>query len=96
MQHHTEDPIRGLTSGRPEALARYGEAALQAGRYPDAFAALEEAVAAFRDRGDIIATARTMGTLSRVLSLLGDERWAELRRSPLVRSSPVFAYVYRR
>ena len=33
---------------RPEALARFGEAALQAGRYTEAAVALEEAIASFR------------------------------------------------
>ncbi len=35
---------------RPEALARYGEAALQAGRYTESAEALQEAISSFRDR----------------------------------------------
>ena len=59
---------------RPKALARFGEAALQAGRYAEAAEALQEAVASLRARGDIPAAARAMGTLGLVLGSLGDPR----------------------
>ena len=59
---------------RPEALARFGEAALQAGRFTQAAEALEEAVASFVARGDVPATARAMGTLCHTLGRLGDPR----------------------
>jgi class 3 adenylate cyclase/tetratricopeptide (TPR) repeat protein len=59
---------------RPEALARFGEAAQQAGRFTEAAEALEEAVASFRARGEISAAASAMGTLSLVFSTLGDPR----------------------
>ena len=59
---------------RPEALDRFGEAALHAGRYAEAAAALEEAIASFRARGDLAAGARAMATLGIVLSQLGDPR----------------------
>jgi len=59
---------------RPEALARFGDAALQAGRFTEAAEALEEAVASFRARGEIPAAARAMGTLGMVFSKLGDPR----------------------
>jgi class 3 adenylate cyclase/tetratricopeptide (TPR) repeat protein len=62
---------------RAGALARFGEAAFQAGRYTDAAEALEEAISSFRARGDLPAAARAMGTLGLVLSRLGDPRWAE-------------------
>jgi hypothetical protein len=39
---------------------------------------LEEAISSFRARGDLLAAARAMGTLSTVLFQLGDPRWAEL------------------
>ena len=52
---------------RPAALARFGEAALQAGRTAEAAEALEEAIASFRERGDLPAAARAMGTLGSVL-----------------------------
>ena len=59
---------------RPEALARFGEAALQAGRYTEAAEALEEGVASFRARGEIPAVARAMGVLAYVFGRLGDPR----------------------
>jgi hypothetical protein len=59
---------------RSEALARFGEAAFQAGRYVEAAAALEEAVVSFRAEGEITAAARAMGTLGRVLGPLDDPR----------------------
>ncbi len=59
---------------RPEALIRFGEAGFQAGRYTEAAAALEEAAALLQERGDLAATARTMGTLAMVVSRFGDPR----------------------
>ncbi len=65
-------------SERAGALARFGEAAFQAGRFVDAAEALDEASSSFRARGDLPAAAAAMGTLSKVLSRLGDPRWPEL------------------
>src|SRR5204863_535401 len=59
---------------RPEALARFGEAALQSGRMVEAAEALEEAVASFRASGDLAAAVRAMASLGNVLSSLGDPR----------------------
>jgi class 3 adenylate cyclase/tetratricopeptide (TPR) repeat protein len=59
---------------RPEALARFGEAAKSGGRYTEAAEALEEAVASFRAAGDLPATARAMGWLGRAVTTLGDPR----------------------
>ena len=59
---------------RPEALARFGEAAQQAGRFAEAAEALEEAIASFRARGEIPAAARAMGELGKVFGRLGDPR----------------------
>ena len=59
---------------RPEALARFGEAANQAGRPTEAAAAFEEAIVSFRARGDLRATARAMISLSIVFGPLGDPR----------------------
>jgi class 3 adenylate cyclase/tetratricopeptide (TPR) repeat protein len=59
---------------RPEALARFAEAAFQAARASEAAEALEEAIASFRSAGEIPAAARAMGTLAYVLSSLGDPR----------------------
>ncbi len=74
---------------RPEALARFGEAALQAGRYAEAAEALEEAIASFRDRGEIPAAARAMGTLANVLVRLGDPRQWTLPAEALALLEPL-------
>ena len=63
---------------RPEALAHFGEAAFQAGRFVEASTALEESIASLRERGDLAAAARAMATLGNVLFARGDPRWAEL------------------
>jgi class 3 adenylate cyclase/tetratricopeptide (TPR) repeat protein len=63
---------------RPEALARFGEAAFQAGRLVEASEALEEAIASLRVRGDLAAATRAIGTLANVFFNRGDPRWAEL------------------
>ena len=52
---------------RAEALARFAEAALHAGRTSDASAALEEAIPALQALGDLPAQARAMNMLSIVL-----------------------------
>ena len=60
---------------RPEALARFGEAAFQAGRYAEAAEALgggDRVVP--RQRAIVPAAARAMGTLGMVFSALGDPR----------------------
>jgi class 3 adenylate cyclase/tetratricopeptide (TPR) repeat protein len=63
---------------RPEALARYGEAAFQAARPVEAAKALNEAIASFRERGDLPAATHAMATLGEVLFNRGDPRWSEL------------------
>jgi tetratricopeptide (TPR) repeat protein len=68
---------------RPEALARFGEAAHQAGRSVDASVALSEAIASFQARGDVVAAARAMGPLGKVLWALGDPRWWTLAAEAL-------------
>jgi class 3 adenylate cyclase len=74
---------------RSGALARFGEAALQVGRYGEAAEALEEAIASFRASGDLGAAARAMGTLGRVLSVRGDARWAELPAASVALLEPL-------
>jgi class 3 adenylate cyclase/tetratricopeptide (TPR) repeat protein len=59
---------------RPEALVRFGEAALHAGRFTEASEALEEAIPTLRAAGELPAAAGAMGTLGTVLRLLGDPR----------------------
>jgi len=74
---------------RAAALARFGEAALHAGRYAEAKDALEEAVSAFRQASDPAAAAPAMGQLSLVLSHLGDARWAEVPLEALALLEPL-------
>ena len=74
---------------RAGTLARFGEAAFQAGRYVEAAAALEEAVVAFRARGELLAAARAMGTLSAVLLRTGDPRGWELPAQALELLEPL-------
>ncbi len=74
---------------RPEALARFGEAALQSVRLAHAAEALEEAIASFRDRGDILAAAKAMNTLASVFQRLNDPRLSEVRREALSMLEPL-------
>jgi class 3 adenylate cyclase/tetratricopeptide (TPR) repeat protein len=57
---------------RPDALARFGVAAFQAGRPDEAARSLEDAIAGLRGRGDLNAAARAMNTLALTLRELGD------------------------
>ncbi len=59
---------------RAAALVRFGWAALQATRYDDAAASVEEAITGFRAAGDLLAAAAAMGQLATVLQRLGDPR----------------------
>jgi class 3 adenylate cyclase len=74
---------RALTlapAGHPERaflLERWAQAAQQQGRLLEARAALEEAVALYRERADSVAAGRTLSTLLSVLSSLGDPRREE-------------------
>jgi class 3 adenylate cyclase/tetratricopeptide (TPR) repeat protein len=62
---------------RPEALARFGDAAVETGHFAEAAAALEEAIELFRAAGDPIATSHAMRRLADVYFRLGDPRsWA--------------------
>ena len=59
---------------RPEALARFGEAAFEAGRLVEGSEVLEESIASFRASGDLGAATRAMATLSNILFRLGEPR----------------------
>ncbi len=59
---------------RPAALARFAEAAQQAGQTAEAGQALEEAISSFRERGDLAGAAAAMATYAKVLFRLGDPR----------------------
>jgi class 3 adenylate cyclase/tetratricopeptide (TPR) repeat protein len=63
---------------RPRTLARFGEAALQAGQLTQAAQALEEAVEAFLQSEDLLAASRAMLVLGNALHVLGDPRYVEL------------------
>ena len=74
---------------RPQALARFGEAALQAGRITDAAEALEEAIALCKEEGDRAGAARAISTLGRTLIHLGDPRWTALPTDALALLEPL-------
>jgi class 3 adenylate cyclase/tetratricopeptide (TPR) repeat protein len=74
---------------RPRALARFGEAAFQAGRPVQAAEALSEAIASLREAGDLAVAARAMAMLSRVLRRRGDPRWSELPAEALALLEPL-------
>ena len=74
---------------RPEALARFGEAAHQAGRFAEAAEALEEAIAVVPGAGDLPAAARAMATLGNVLRRLGDPRQWTLPAEALALLEPL-------
>lgn len=59
---------------RPRALARFGEAAREAGHPSQAATALEEAVTAFRSEGNVASAAQVIATLSSVYECLNDPR----------------------
>ena len=64
-------------AGHPERahlLERWAQAAQQQGRQQEARAALEEAVALYKDRGENVAAGRALTQLLIVLSSLGDPR----------------------
>ena len=76
---------------RAEALARFGQAALHAGRVIDAVDALDEAVAIFRDREEVTAAAKAMGVLANALALTGDSRAWDLPAEALALLEPLGA-----
>ncbi|MDP9331172.1 MAG: AAA family ATPase [Actinomycetota bacterium] len=75
---------------RPLVLMAWGEAEQQSGHLAEAAAALEEAVAAFRSRGDIQATAKGLFEVSQTSHVMGDPRWADLAQEAvtLLESGP--------
>jgi len=63
---------------RPDLLARWADAAFQAGRPREAAEALEQALASLRARGDTEAAARALQLYSRVALRLGEGRHVAL------------------
>jgi tetratricopeptide (TPR) repeat protein len=74
---------------RAAALARFGEAAFQAGGYGEARYALEEAINAFQRSGDRRGAAQAMTTLNRVLGMLADPRRRALPAEALAVLEPL-------
>jgi class 3 adenylate cyclase/tetratricopeptide (TPR) repeat protein len=74
---------------RPQALARFGVACLDAGRYTDAAEALEEAVRSLRARGDLPSAARAMRALGDTLVILRDPRGSRLFSEALALVEPL-------
>jgi tetratricopeptide (TPR) repeat protein len=69
---------------RAEALARKGEAAVDAGRYEDAQRAYEEAVGLFRERDDLVRVGSCLDRLANVLWERGDTAGCRLRLAEAV------------
>jgi class 3 adenylate cyclase/tetratricopeptide (TPR) repeat protein len=74
---------------RPDVLTRFGLAALDAGRPADAAAAIEEAVAIYRGRGEPVAAGGAMLPLVQVMSTLGDPRTYEIGAEALAILEPL-------
>jgi class 3 adenylate cyclase len=67
-------------AGHPERarlLERWADSAHKRGHHLEAKPGLEEAVALYRERGDLVAAGRVLTTLTRVLTYLGDRRAPE-------------------
>jgi predicted ATPase/class 3 adenylate cyclase len=62
---------------RPVLLERWGQALFQQSRLREAEKALDQALGAYRQRGDRLAAGRTLTVSSRILGRLSDPRWEE-------------------
>ena len=65
---------------RPDLLAKWADSARQTGRASEATAALEQSVESFLARGDRVAAARALGTLSSVFVMTGNSRQEDVAR----------------
>ncbi len=74
---------------RPDVLARFGQAVLDGGRPDEAEAAFGEAIAVYRERGDLAAAAATMLPLVQVMSTLGDPRTFQIGDEALAILEPL-------
>ena len=74
---------------RPAVLVSYAEAAYHAGRTSEARQALEKAIPALHQRGDLPTQAYAMHTLASVLFRHGDPRWADLPSEALALLEPL-------
>ena len=71
-----------LDSGRARVLSGKAEAAFSAGRYQDSQRMYEEALADFRERGDLLGAGACLNGLSLVLWEQGDTEGSRARRWP--------------
>ena len=67
-------------SQHPELLAKWADSSRQTGHASEATPALEQAVEGFLARGDRLAAARTLGTLSSVFVMTGNSRQEDVAR----------------
>ena len=74
---------------RPQMLARFGEAALDGGRFGESRDALEEAIAAFEAAGDVRGSVAAMDKFSKVLQQFGDPRGWTLPAEALALLEPL-------
>ena len=75
-------------TGHPERaslLERWAQAARQQNRHQEARAALEEALALYREQGENVAAGRVLTALASVLNRLGDPRQEEVLAEALAR-----------
>ena len=77
------------SADRREVLARFGEAAFQAGRLAEAEETLVAAIEACRAQGDLPAAARAMSVLCLVYGFLGDPRELTLPGEALALLEPL-------
>jgi class 3 adenylate cyclase/tetratricopeptide (TPR) repeat protein len=74
---------------RARVLVRFGEAALDSARSAEAAAALEEAISAFHERGDLLAEVRAMFQLVAAIFVLGEARSYEIGAEALAILEPL-------
>jgi class 3 adenylate cyclase/tetratricopeptide (TPR) repeat protein len=74
---------------RPMLLTRFGQAAREAARAPEAARALDEAIETFRASGDTLAAARAMFIAFGVLQALGDPRQWTIMQEALALLEPL-------
>jgi class 3 adenylate cyclase/tetratricopeptide (TPR) repeat protein len=77
------------STDRPETLARFGEAALQSAHFFEAAEALEEAIAMFRELGEVLAAARAMLSLESARESLNYARGGTLNSAALELLEPL-------
>ncbi len=87
-----ERALQLAPAGHPDraaALARYGNAAFQAGRYAEARSAFEAARSEARAGGDVATEARVLGRLSVLSSRLGEPHFGALAAEALALLEPL-------